>query len=88
VIDYVANLAAERIDGKGGWRRELTEDPARLVDEIRILLCGLDLLRVVIGPNGDAIWWFSPAIGRWSSAHTEIDGKAIRADKVRHHPES
>lgn len=77
VINHVADLAAERTDGKGGWRRELTEEPSRLVEEIRTLLCGLDLLRIVMAPNGDGIWWFSPAIGRWSPPHAEIGEEII-----------
>jgi hypothetical protein len=88
VIGHVTSLAAERMDGKGGWRRELTEDPARLVEEIRALLCGLDLVRVVIDPNGEWIWWFSPAIGRWSSPHTAIGGEIIPCETISRHSES
>jgi uncharacterized protein (TIGR02678 family) len=88
VIDYVASLAAERMDGKGGWRRELTEDSARLVQEIRALLCGLDLVRVVIDPDGDPVWWFSPAIARWSSPHPETRSEPIPGEPVRDHSES
>jgi uncharacterized protein (TIGR02678 family) len=77
VIDHVASLAVDRTDGKGGWRRELAEDPSRLAEEIHDLLCGLDLLRVGVAPNGDRLWWFSPAIGRWSSSLAEIGGETI-----------
>lgn len=88
VINHVASLAAERTDGKGGWRRELTEDPARLVEEISALLRGLDLLRVGIAPNGDRIWWFSPAIGRWLSPHAQIGDETLPRETVRRHSES
>lgn len=67
VIDHVATLAAERADGRGGWRRELAEDPRRLAEDISALLCGLGLLRVRVEQDGARMWWFSPAIGRWSS---------------------
>ncbi len=66
VREHLAALAAERADGRGGWRRELVEDPQHLAEDIRALLTALDLLR--IGPaSGDVtMWWFSPATGRWS----------------------
>jgi uncharacterized protein (TIGR02678 family) len=69
VMAHVAALAEERADGRGGWRRELVEDPLLLAKEIRALLCGLDLLRIDVGSGSDeeCTWWFSPATGRWSS---------------------
>lgn len=65
-VEHIANLAAERADGQGGWRRELAEDPARLAEEVRGLLSSLDLLRVNVGEDDVKVWWFSPALGRWS----------------------
>lgn len=76
VRDHIAALAGERAHGQGGWRRELAEDPQRLAEEIRALLCGLDLLRIRVGSDGARIWWFAPAVGRWSSPPGEMTGKA------------
>jgi uncharacterized protein (TIGR02678 family) len=67
VREHLAALAAEQADGRGGWRRELAEDPQRLAEEVRALLSCLDLLRVREGSDGSKTWWFSPATGRWSS---------------------
>ena len=67
VREHLASLAAERADGRGGWRRELVEDPERLAEEICALLTGLDLLRVRQAAGGIRMWWFSPATERWSS---------------------
>lgn len=64
---HLAVLASERADGRGGWRRELAEDPQRLAEDIRALLTSLDLLRLRAGPEGSVAWWFSPATGRWST---------------------
>ncbi len=66
VRQHVARLASEHSAGQGGWRRELVEDPGRLVDEVRALLCGLDLLRVRTDLGDVRMWWFSPATARWS----------------------
>lgn len=67
VREHLAGLAAERADGRGGWRRELVEDPQHLAEDIRALLAALDLLRVRPAPDDVTMWWFSPATGRWSS---------------------
>jgi uncharacterized protein (TIGR02678 family) len=72
VREHVAVLAAERADGRGGWRRELVENPQRLVEEVRALLTSLDLLRVRPGAEGAAMWWFSPATGRWSLPRASV----------------
>ncbi len=66
VVRHLARLAASRADGRGGWRRELAEDPARFAEEIRSLLSGLDLVRVRVDAVGARSWWFSPATARWS----------------------
>lgn len=68
VLRHLARLAGSRADGRGGWRRELAEDPARLAHEIRVLLVGLDLARVRTDATGVRWWWFSPATARWSVA--------------------
>ena len=65
VREHLAALAAERADGRGGWRRELVEDPPRLVEDIKALLIALDLLRVEPASTEGSIWWFSPATARW-----------------------
>lgn len=66
VVEHIAALAAERADGRGGWRRELAEDPERLAEDVRALLSSLDLLRVRAEVDGIRVWWFSPATGRWA----------------------
>jgi uncharacterized protein (TIGR02678 family) len=66
VAAYIASLAAQRADGKGGWRRELTEEPRRLVEEIAALLSSLGLLRVRGDEDADPTWWLSPATARWA----------------------
>ncbi len=65
---HLAGLAAGRAEGKGGWRRELAEDPDRLAEDVRVLLVGLGLARVQSGDGGEPIWWLSPATGRWAAA--------------------
>lgn len=65
VAEHITALAAERADGRGGWRRELAEDPTRLAEDVRSLLWSLDLLRIQVDVNGIRVWWFSPATGRW-----------------------
>jgi hypothetical protein len=67
VAAYIASLAAERADSKGGWRRELVDEPQRLVHEISALLSSLGLLRIRTAQNVDPTWWFSPATARWAS---------------------
>src|SRR6202008_1806433 len=67
VREHLVALAAERADGRGGWRRELVENPQHLAEDKRALLTALDLLRVRSTSGDDvALWWFSPATGRWS----------------------
>lgn len=62
VADRLAELAGDPLSGSGGWRRELTVDPrGRLLDEVRSLLTGLDLVRI----DADGRWRFSPATTRW-----------------------
>jgi len=66
VMAYVASLAAEQAEGKGGWRRELIDEPQRLVDEVAALLSSLGLLRIRAARDAERIWWFSPAAARWA----------------------
>jgi uncharacterized protein (TIGR02678 family) len=65
---HLSTLATQRAEGRGGWRRELAEDPLRLADEVRALLAGLDLVRVASAADGARTWWFSPTSGRWAVA--------------------
>ncbi len=76
---HVATLAAERSEGKGGWRRELAEDPTRLTDDVRALLTGLDLVRVRVREDGASLWWFSPATGRWTPPPQQLNTLEPRA---------
>jgi uncharacterized protein (TIGR02678 family) len=75
VVAELKRLAALQIAGKGGWRRELAEDPGgALLSEVRDILCGLDLVRV----EGD-LWYFSPAIDRWETPAAPEPGPADAA---------
>jgi uncharacterized protein (TIGR02678 family) len=65
IREHIVALATERADGRGGWRRELVEDPQRLAEEIREMLTGLGLL-CIRDECGAGMWWFSPATGRWT----------------------
>ncbi len=65
VVEHIAVLAAERADGRGGWRRELAEEPRRLAEDVRALLSSLDLLRIRVAADAVRVWWLSPATGRW-----------------------
>ena len=67
VIAHLGAVAASQPEGRGGWSRELADDPTRLADQVHGLLAGLDLLRVKSDPGGRAWWWFSPATGRWTA---------------------
>ncbi|MHB8875062.1 MAG: TIGR02678 family protein [Myxococcaceae bacterium] len=67
VVAQLIALAAELPDGRGGWRRELVEDPNRLAGDVRSLLVSLDMVRVRSCADRESeIWWFSPASGRWA----------------------
>ncbi len=66
VAGYLASVAAEHAGGRGGWRRDLTEDPRRLAEEVSTLLMSFDLLRRTSDAEGAPTWWFSPATGRWA----------------------
>lgn len=72
VIEHIVALAAERADGRGGWRRELVEDPQHLAADIKALLTALDLLRIRTTSDESDMWWFSPATGRWSLPPTPV----------------
>lgn len=68
VVKQLAALASELPDGRGGWRRELVEDPKRLAEDVRSLLVSLDMVRVRASADGQSeMWWFSPTTGRWVS---------------------
>lgn len=75
VVTHLASLAAARAEGRGGWRQELARDPPRLADEVRALLVGRDLLRVVHTAQGLPVWWFSPATGRWAAV-ANVQGRS------------
>jgi len=63
VEEELTRLAALQAAGKGGWSRDLAQDPAgRLRDEVLALLWGLDLVRPC---GGGTNWAFSPATARW-----------------------
>lgn len=64
--EQLVTSATERADGRGGWRRELVEDPHRLAEEIRAMLTSLGLLRTRDEFSDAGMWWFSPATGRWT----------------------
>lgn len=66
VIEKLAATAARIAAGRGGWRRELAEDPPRLAGDVRTLLMSLNLLRFETSEQGVVTWWFSPATGRWA----------------------
>lgn len=71
IIEQLITLASELPEGRGGWRRELVEDPRRLAEDVRALLVSVDLVRVRPGADDQSeTWWFSPATGRWASAPT------------------
>lgn len=75
VTDRVRGMAEESIKGKGGWRRELVEEPVRLLEAVSALLRSLDLLRIHQASDGSRIWWFSPATGRWSLPNVGSPGE-------------
>lgn len=75
VREHLSALVAEHVGGRGGWRRELVEDPQHLADDIRALLTALDLLRVRPVEGDIRMWWFSPATGRWSSPPAQVGTK-------------
>jgi hypothetical protein len=66
IVRHLARLADSRANGRGGWRRELAEDPELFAEEVGSLLSGLDLVRVRADAAGARSWWFSPATARWS----------------------
>lgn len=65
VIEMLAATAASFPEGRGGWRRELADDPVQLAREVKELLESMDLLRVKRAAES-CVWWLSPATGRWS----------------------
>ena len=46
VLRRLADLAAGVQAGRGGWSREYVEDPTALADQVRLLLTGINLLRI------------------------------------------
>ena len=73
--------AAERqSSGRGGWGRDLADDPTLLAAKVADLLTGLHLLRREAAPEPattdavsadltgqrDDCWWFAPVTGRWA----------------------
>jgi uncharacterized protein (TIGR02678 family) len=63
VAEELERLAEAQSAGRGGWRRDLAEDPSgALLYAVHEILCGLDFVRI----EGDQ-WIFSPAIDRWET---------------------
>lgn len=71
---HLTALAADRVNGQGGWRRELAQNPEQLAEEVRAVLTGLDLMRAGTRANAESMWWFSPVTGRWLSERDPDDG--------------
>lgn len=67
VVEELRRLAGSRADGRGGWRRELADDPRRLAEAVQGLLSAVDLVRLGANGGGGTWWWFSPATARWSA---------------------
>jgi len=80
VVGHLTALAAAHPEGKGGWRRELAENPPLLANEVRGLLAEFDLLRIWAGDDGSRAWWFSPATGRWASPTTIMTATGLDKD--------
>ena len=70
IIDFLAETAARLAAGRGGWKRELADDPPRLASEVRGLLIAVGLVRM-----NESTWWFSPAIDRWQPSNHEVRAK-------------
>lgn len=81
IIEMLATTAAGFPEGRGGWRRELAEDPLQLATEVKKLLVSMDLLRVH-GVAEDCVWWLSPATGRWSPPRPLESGEPRRGKKA------
>ena len=81
VVDRLTGWAQDIGAGRGGWSADLADNPPVLARRCAELLTGRDLLRVHqpaalsdIGDSGRqdaaaALWWFSPATGRWKAPH-------------------
>lgn len=54
VLDALASAAQAQANGRGGWGRDLAEDPGLLASKVRDLLVGLSLLRVQTTPQPHA----------------------------------
>jgi hypothetical protein len=80
VVEHLTTLAASHPEGKGGWRRELAENPPLLANEVRELLAEFDLLRIRARDDGSQTWWFSPATGRWASPTTTLTAPSPDTD--------
>jgi uncharacterized protein (TIGR02678 family) len=84
VVEQLGALASELPDGRGGWRRELVEDPKRLAEDVRALLGSLDLVRVRRGSDEPSeMWWFSPATARWASPPTHVGAPIVQQQATR-----
>jgi uncharacterized protein (TIGR02678 family) len=85
----LAEAAEAQSSGRGGWGRDLADDPELLASKVKELLVGLHLLRIEPasatalvdaqadgGEPGDAaLWWFAPVTGRWAGM-TELSAPA------------
>lgn len=79
VLECLAGLAVEHASGRGGWRRELVENPRLLVEDVRAVLMGLDLLRIATHDD-EITWWFSPTVARWAPAPSADGAAKARRD--------
>jgi hypothetical protein len=68
-LDHLTSLAQQYVAGRGGWKADFVEKPGILLEQVRALLTGLDLVRVET-TDGGATWWFSPVTARWAPAAT------------------
>lgn len=87
-VHTTLTAAAQRqSSGRGGWGRDLADDPRLLASKVAELLLGLHLMRTKPDPATGAadgadrtascdLWWFAPVTGRWAGM-TEL---ALAAD--------
>ncbi|MCP2342993.1 TIGR02678 family protein [Actinomadura rupiterrae] len=71
VIDRLSDWSATVGAGRGGWSKDLVENPGALAVQVADLLTALDLVRIVSVGAEHAVWWFSPVTGRWPAPAAE-----------------
>jgi uncharacterized protein (TIGR02678 family) len=82
VAAKLEELADAQASGSGGWARELTGDPGgRFLDEVRGLLCRLDMIRT---GDGDR-WLFAPVAARWPAPKPKQPRPAARPRRGADH---